>query len=125
MHIAALKDTLTTGVFMSGVYHSNKIKEERKGPLIYNSFISTALSIASAYCVDGLTAGFDKKIINKITEANKNDINLKKYIDGYKIAKPTLLMGLIYYIIIPLFSTFIAERVDKKAPIRKTETIPQ
>ena len=104
MHIAALKDTLTTCVFMSGVYHSKKINEERKGPLIYNSFISTALSIATAYCVDGLTSGFDKKIIQKIAENNKNDINLKKYIDGYKIAKPTLLMGIIYYIIIPLFS---------------------
>lgn len=117
MHITALKDSLTTGVFALGVSNSNKIDTSRKGALIYNSIVSTVLSILSAYGIDSLTSGLDKKFISKIQKANPNDINLKKYIDGYKIAKPAIIMGLIYYMIIPLFSTFIAERIDKKAPI--------
>ena len=120
MHITALKDTLTTGVFITGAYNSKKIDEPRKGPLIYNSFISTALCIASAYLIDGLTGNADKKIIEKIKTANINDINLKKYIDGYKIAKPALLMGVLYYMLIPLLSTFFAERLDKKVPVKKS-----
>ena len=119
MHITALKDTITTVVFIAGSYKSRHIEEERKGPLIYNSLVSTVLSILSAYGIDSLTSGLDKKFINKLSIANKNDTNLKKYIDGYKIAKPAIIMGLIYYMIIPLFSTFIAERIDKKAPIKK------
>ena len=119
MHITALKDTITTGVFIAGSYKSRHIDENRKGPLIYNSIVSTVLSILSAYGIDSLTSGLDKKFINKLSIANKNDTNLKKYIDGYKIAKPAIIMGLIYYMIIPLFSTFIAERIDKKAPIKK------
>lgn len=119
MHIAALKDTIATTTFMTGVYKSRKIEENRKGPLIYNSFISTALSILSAYFVDTLTEKPAKKFTENFIKANADNPNLKKYIDGFKIAKPTLIMGLIYYAIIPLFATFFAERVDKKHPIIK------
>ena len=119
MHIAALKDTVATTTFMTGVYKSKKIDENRKGPLIYNSFISTAMSILAAYFVDALTEKPAQKFINNFIKANAENPNLNKYIDGFKIAKPTIIMGLIYYAIIPLFATFFAERVDKKHPIVK------
>ena len=120
MHIAALKDTVATTTFMTGVYKSKKINEERKGPLIYNSFISTVLSILSAYFIDAATEKSAKKFIKNFTAANKNNPNLKKYIDGFRIAKPTIIMGLIYYAIIPLIATFFAERADKRHPIIKS-----
>lgn len=119
MHIAALKDTVATTTFMTGVYKSRKIDENRKGPLIYNSFISTALSILSAYFIDALTEKPANKFIENFKKTNANNPNLKKYLDGFKIAKPTIIMGLIYYAIIPIFATFFAERVDKKHPIIK------
>ena len=119
MHIAALKDTVATTTFMTGVYKSRKIDDKRKGPLIYNSFISTALSILSAYMIDSMTEKPAQKFIENFKKANSKNPNLKKYIDGFKIAKPTIIMGLIYYAVIPLFATFFAERVDKKHPILK------
>lgn len=113
MHINAIKDALTTAVFIGGVSESKKIKEERKKPLIYNSAIATSLSIASGYLLDYLTQKPAEKFIKNLTEANKNDPNLKKYIDGFKIAKPVLILGIMYYGIIPMISTFFGERIDK------------
>lgn len=120
MHINALKDTLATATFMTGISKSKKIQEERKGPLIYNAAISTGLCIGSSYIVDSITDKSAQKFIKKLAEANKDDPNLKKYIDGFKIAKPVLIMGIIYYLFIPIISTFLAERVDKKAPIKSS-----
>lgn len=113
MHINAIKDALTTAVFIGGVNESKKIKDERKKPLIYNSAIATGLSIATGYAIDSVTKKPAEKFIQKLSEANKNDPNLKKYIDGFKIAKPVFILGIMYYGIIPAISTFFGERVGK------------
>ncbi len=114
LHINALKDALTTGVFIFGIDKSKKIEEDRKSPLIFNSAIATGLSILSGYLIDAVTQKPAEKFIKNLTEANKNDANLKKYIDGFKIAKPVLILGIMYYGIIPAISTFFGERVCKK-----------
>lgn len=113
MHINAIKDALTTGVFVAGVDKSKKITDERKAPLINNSLIGTALSIISGYIIDSATNKPAEKFIKKLTEANKSDPNLKKYINGFRIAKPVLILGTMYYAIIPLISTFFGERIKK------------
>lgn len=117
MHINALKDSLTTASFALTTLKTDKTDSERKGALIYNSIIATGLSILLGYTADFATRKPAEKFIKKLTETNKNDPNLKKYIEGFKIAKPTFIMGLAYYAIIPLISTFTAERIDKKYPI--------
>lgn len=114
MHISAIKDALTTGVFVAGLNKSKKVDKERKNPLIYNSILGTALSIISGYFIDSATKKPAEKFIKKLTEANKSDPNLKKYIDGFKIAKPVLILGIMYYAIIPFISTFFGERIDNK-----------
>ena len=119
MHINAIKDALTTTVFSLTVLGNKNIRDDRQGPLIYNNVLATALSIASAYTIDAMTDGFKDKFIKKFAEVNKNDPYLKKYIDGINIAKPILIMAIIYYSFIPFLSTYLAERIDKKAPIKK------
>ena len=111
MHIIALKDTITTGTFIVQAAQSKKIDENRKMPLIYNSFIATGLSIASTYFLDEITEKPMRKFLIALKKANKNDVNLDKYVKGAKIAKPILIMGSVYYILIPLISTFFAERI--------------
>lgn len=113
MHIIALKDTLATGLFIHEANKNKNIKDERKPALAYNSIISTGLSIASSYVIDKMTEKPAEKIINKIKEANANDPNLQKYLDGFKIAKPIIIVGLVYYLAIPFVSTFLAERAEK------------
>ena len=118
MNINAIKDTTSTLIFSAGVYKEKNIDKNRKGALIYNSLISTAISIPLSYLADSLTGKFEKNFVENLKQANKKDANLQKYIDGFKIAKPIFIMGLMYYILTPLISTFLAERVDKKFPIK-------
>lgn len=113
MHIIAATDTLTTGTFIYQTKKSNKIKEERKNTLCYNAGISTALSIITSYLVDKLTNKPTEKFIKNFKQANLNDPKLDKYIEGIKIAKPILIIGGIYYILIPFISTFLADRAAK------------
>ena len=111
MHIMALTDTLTTATFISRIKTSKNIKEERKNPLIYNSIISTGLSIISGYSIDKLLDKPAERFIEKFKEANKNSPKLDKYIEGIKIAKPILILGVVYYTLIPIISTFLADRI--------------
>ena len=114
LHIIAATDSLSTAVFIGQTKKSKDLKEKEKRPLIYNSLISTSLSIASTYLIDTLTRKKTDGIIEKYKKANAKDPNLAKQIEGLKIAKPILIAGLIYYILIPIISTFFAERIKHK-----------
>ena len=114
MHIVALKDAITTGVFIQQTNDSEKIEEVRKLPVMYNAFISTGLSITSSYIVDKLMEKPAERFLEKFKAANLDDPNLDKYVKGFKIAKPVLIVACIYYLAIPFISTFIAERAEKR-----------
>lgn len=113
MHIVAATDIVATGAFIQQTKSSNKIEENRKKTLMYNSAISTALSIASGYVLDKLLDSPTQKFIDKFKKYNKNDKNLSKQIQGIKIAKPILILGMVYYCLIPFISTFLAENAYK------------
>ena len=114
MHIIAATDTLSTAVFVQQTSKNKNLEKKDKKPLIYNSIISTTLSIISTYAIDHLTKGKTDKFIEKYKKINKNDPNLSKQIEGIKIAKPILIAGLIYYICIPIISTYLADRIKAK-----------
>ena len=96
--------------FQDSTNISNKIPEDRKRILNYNAGFSTALSIASSYILDKLTQKPTEKFIENFKLANKGLPNIEKQVDGIRIAKPILLMGCVYYMLIPFVSTFLAER---------------
>ena len=112
MHINAITDTIATLTFMEQANRSKSIDSARKNALIYNAGISTALSIAGGYTIDKLLENPVEKFIEKYKKINKNDKNLSKQVQGIKIAKPFLILGTIYYILIPLVSTFLAEKAN-------------
>jgi len=114
MHITAITDTIATLTFMHHAKNSKKIEDNRKKTLLYNAGISTGLSIAGGYTLDKLLEKPTEKFIQKYKEINKNDKNLAKQVQGIKIAKPFLILGTIYYLLIPFISTFLAERADVK-----------
>ena len=76
--------------------------------------ISTFLSIASTYIIDALTKKQTDKFINNFISKNKNDLKLSKYIEGIKVAKPIAIVGIVYYIAIPIISTFLADKFTIK-----------
>ena len=114
MHITALTDTIATLVFMQQAQASTKINNNRKKTLLYNAGISTFLSILGGYTLDKLLDSPIKKFIKKYKEINFKDKNLNKQVQGIKIAKPFLILGTIYYILIPLISTFLAEKAENR-----------
>jgi len=127
MHMIALTDALTTGVFIQQTRNNKNIEEKRKKTLCYNAAISTTLGTTSGYVVDRLLEKPTAKFIKNFSEANKDSVKLSKYIQGIKIAKPALILGGIYYIAIPFVSTFLADRIKTKQPEQpkqETKNIP-
>ena len=59
-----------------------------------------------------MTKNPTEKFIQKFKEANKLDPNLDKQVEGIKIAKPIILVGCVYYMLIPFISTFLADIAD-------------
>jgi len=117
MHIIALTDAFSTFVFARQVSKNDEIKDNKKKILINNAVISTALCIGLGYVLDKV---FDKPaqgFIKRFSEVNKGDKNLPKYIEGIKLAKPALILGTIYYGIIPVISAFCADRIEKNKKI--------
>ena len=113
-HIISLTDAAATTAFIAQTARSRKIEQSRKKALMYNAAISTGLCIAGGYAINGLLEKPTEKFIKNFAQANKNSPKLNKYIVGIKVAKPALILGGIYYIIIPLISTFLADRFDRK-----------
>lgn len=113
-HIISLTDAAATTAFITQTAHSKKIEHSRKKALMYNAAISTGLCIAGGYAINSLLKNPTEKFIKNFSQANKNSPKLGKYIEGIKIAKPALILGGIYYIAIPVISTFLADRFDYK-----------
>ena len=112
-HITAATDVLLTGTFVHQTSKSKKIKENRKKALIYNNIISTAVTLIGGYAVDGVIKSKSDKFIEKFKKANAGDPKLGKYIQGINILRPILIFAGIYYCTLPLFSTYMAEKIDK------------
>lgn len=113
MHIMALTDILSTAVYTSRVKKNNAFKEEKKGILINNALISTGLCLGLSYPLDKALNKPTQRFIRKFCALNKGDKNLTKYVEGIKLAKPALILGIVYYGLIPVISTFWADRIEK------------
>lgn len=112
-HITAGTDLLLTGSFAYQTSQSDKIKENRKKALIYNNFIATAITLGGGYTVDRIIKNKTEKFVDKFKALNATDPKLHKYIEGIHILRPALIFAAIYYGILPIFSTYMAEKIDK------------
>ncbi len=112
-HITAATDILLTSAFAWRTEKSDKIKENRKKALIYNNVISTAITLFGGYGIDSVMKNKTGNFIKTFSEINKHDPKLHKYIEGINILRPALIFAGIYYGILPIFSTYISEKIDK------------
>ncbi len=106
-------DILLAGSSVISTKKSKKIKEDKKKPLIYNKIITTTLSVLGGYKIDKMIQKGTASFIEKFKKANINDPKLDKYIQGINVVRPTLVFALIYYGILPILSTFTADKLDK------------
>ena len=112
-HISAGTDILLTSAFAYNTNKSKEIKENRKKVLIYNNLISTAFTLIGGYFVDSLIKPHSNKLSEKLKELNPNNPKILKSVEGLNILRPAIIFAFIYYGILPIFSTYIAERIDK------------
>ncbi len=112
-HITAGTDILLTSSFAYQTSKSKDIKENRKKALIYNNIIATGITILGGYGIDNLIKNKTGKFIEKFKQINAGDAKLPKYIEGINILRPAIIFAAIYYGILPIFSTYLAEKIDK------------
>lgn len=118
-HIMNLTDILLTYSFITQTKRNKDIEQNRKKALIHNSIISTGLSIVGGYAVNKALNKPTERFIKKFKDVNKNLPNLEKYEEGIRIAKPVFILGGIYYILIPIISTFCADRTSETKRLQK------
>lgn len=112
-HITAATDILLTGSFAYQTNKSSKIKENRKKALIYNNVLSTGITLVGGYSIDKLIKNKSTKFVEKFKQINAADPKINKYLEGINILRPAIIFAGIYYGILPIFSTFMAEKIDK------------
>ena len=113
-HITAGTDILLTATSVHQTNKSKDIKENRKKALNYNNIISTAITIVGGYVVDNLLKHKTDNLINEFKQLNAKDPKLSKYLEGINILRPAIIFAGIYYCILPIFSTYIAEKIDNR-----------
>ncbi len=112
-HISAGTDILLTAAAIHQTEKSSGIKENRKRALIYNNIISTGITIAGGYLVDGLIKKSSEKFIEKFKAMNSGYKNISKCVEGINIIRPAIIFAAIYYGVLPIFSTYLSEKIDK------------
>ncbi len=112
-HITAMTDVLLTSTSVIQTNRSKDIKENRKKALNYNNIISTGVTLAGGYTIDKIIKSKTKSFIENFKKLHSNDPNLTKYVEGINILRPALIFAFIYYAILPIFSTYMAEKIDK------------
>ena len=111
-NISMATDILLTASFVHRTHKSDKIKKERKTALIANNLISTGISLVGGFAIDNLIKKNTESFIKKFSEINKNNPKLPKNIEGINILRPTLIFAAIYYLVLPIFSTYISDKID-------------
>lgn len=112
-HVTALTDVMLTSAAVAQTNKSDSIKENCKKVLNYNNIISTAISIGAMYTFDDLIKKHTTESLEKFKELNKNNPKLPKYIQGMNILRPTIICAVVYYGILPMFSTFMSDKIEK------------
>ena len=110
-HLIALGDIFSTLAFTSITSKNKNLDKHQKKVLNYNALSSTALCLLFGYSADKLSDKSMSKFIENLKSANKNSPDLIKYIEGAKIAKTSLIFGLVYYGLIPMLSTFLSSKL--------------
>ena len=103
---------MSMGIFQTK--KSKKIKEERKKPLIYNNLFSTLASIFAGFGLDNIVQKTTRNAVENFKTLHKNNPKLDKYIEGINIARPTIIFALIYYGILPVITTYLADKMPNE-----------
>lgn len=108
-----------TGAILStfqifSISKSSKIKEERKKPLMIRGAISCVAATIGGLTLDKLLDNPINNYADKFAKQHAKNPNLHKYLEGIKIAKSALVFGMLYRFVVPVISTFFAQKIVDK-----------
>ena len=112
-NMAVATDLLLTASFAHQTMKNEDIEQNRKKPLIMNTLYGTIATVLGGCAIDEAIKKNTGKFIEKFKEINKNDAKLPKYIEGINIVRPTMIFAGIYYGILPMITTYFADKTDK------------
>ena len=110
-HLIALGDIFSTIAFTTITSKNKNLDNHQKKVLNYNALLSTALCLLFGYSADKISDKSMDKFIKKLSNVNKKSPDLAKYTEGAKIAKTSLIFGMVYYGLIPMLSTFLSGKL--------------
>ncbi|MBQ9150222.1 hypothetical protein IJX73_04755 [bacterium] len=90
-----------------------KIENKEKKPLIINKFLSSAISIVFGCSIDKIIKNIGKNIVDNFKNENLSNPKLAKYLDGINVLRPTVIFALVYYALIPIFTTYVSDKMTK------------
>ena len=93
--------------------------QKDKSNLIANTAVSTAASILGAIAIDTIFKKPMENLKKRFEIANKGDINMRKYLNGAKIIKSSIVLGIIYYGIIPMIATYAGSKISNNKNVNK------
>ena len=114
-HMFSLNDIYLTALFVKYTNSNKDIKNSRKKTLNWNAVLQTAITVPLSYAINALSKKPTERFIENLKAANKNDPKINKYIEGIKIAKPALIMGVLYYVVMPVVCTILADKISGKS----------
>lgn len=110
---SVVTDIILTAGSIIATNASKNIEKEKKKPLVINKILSSAISIFAGCAIDELVQKAGVRFVENFRNANIDDIKLAKYIEGINVARPTIVFALIYYGVIPLFTTYFVDKFSK------------
>lgn len=115
-HTTAATDILLTGTTAYKIHTNDNIKENRKNALILNNVISTVITLVFGYGIDKIVRNKTKDFVEKFKELNKEKPpeRIAKCVEGINILRPAMIFAFVYYGILPLFSTYVSDKLTKR-----------
>jgi len=112
-NMTVLTDVLLTCGSVVAIEASKKIENKEKKPLIINKLLSSAISIVFGCSIDKIIKNIGKNIVDNFKNENLSNPKLAKYLDGINVLRPTVIFALVYYALIPIFTTYVSDKMTK------------
>lgn len=123
LHLISGVSVVLTASTIHNIQKSKKIEKKDKLPLTLNQILTTTVTIAGAYTIDGALNKGWKKFTDTFNHVNKDLIrnNPRGWARGLDLTKKLAITGLLYRYVGPVLVTPVANKLSTKIMQAKTQ----
>ena len=120
-HLIVLGSTLLSGFYIGKTLKNKNMDEQKRKTLAVNQALVYGTSTVMAYSFDGWARKNFNKIFDKFEKANMDatPAQMKKWKDGFGLARTIIIVDLVYRFIAPVIVTPIANHIGNKLKEKK------